>query len=89
LAAAEKEVDAEIAAAERDRSEAVAPVPDELVVRYDKLRAQHDGIAIARLVGNSCGGCHLKLSAVEIDRLKHEPPDALVFCEECGRLLVR
>jgi predicted nucleic acid-binding Zn-ribbon protein len=89
LAAAEQEVDTEIGSAERQREDAVAPVPSDLVDRYEKLRAQHDGIAIARLVGNSCGGCHLTLSAVEIDRLKHEPPDALIFCEECGRLLVR
>jgi predicted nucleic acid-binding Zn-ribbon protein len=89
LDAAERAVDGEIAAAERERGDAIAPVPADLVSRYEKLRLQHDGIAIARLVGNSCGGCHLTLSAVEIDRLKHEPPDALVFCEECGRLLVR
>jgi predicted nucleic acid-binding Zn-ribbon protein len=85
----EQEVDAEIAVAEKERADAIAPVPDELVDRYERLRKQHDGIAVARLMGNICGGCHLALSAVEIDRLKHEPPDALVFCEECGRLLVR
>jgi predicted nucleic acid-binding Zn-ribbon protein len=89
LDAVERELDREINAAERERTDALGPVPAELVNRYENLRLQQDGIAIARLVGNSCGGCHLKLSAVEIDRLKHEPPDALVFCEECGRLLVR
>jgi uncharacterized protein len=52
------------------------------------LRHDLGGIAVARLVGTNCGGCHLTLSAVELDRIRHEPGDAVVICEECGRLLV-
>jgi predicted nucleic acid-binding Zn-ribbon protein len=89
LAAAEAEVDGEIAAVEAERGAAAEPLDSGLLDRYDRLRKQHDGVAVAPLVGNSCGGCHLTLSAVEVDRIKHEPPDALIFCEECGRLLVR
>lgn len=89
LADAEREIDAEIGAVEGQRSAALEEVAPDLIDRYERLRKQHDGIAVAPLVGNSCGGCHLTLSAVEVDRIKHEPPDALVFCEECGRLLVR
>jgi predicted nucleic acid-binding Zn-ribbon protein len=89
LADAEQSVDAEISEAARRRAEALVPVADDVRDQYEKLRKQHDGVAVAPLVGNVCGGCHLALSAVEIDRLKHEPPDALIFCEECGRLLVR
>ena len=37
----------------------------------------------------NCGGCHLTLSAVELDRVRHQPEGTLVFCGECGRLLVR
>ncbi len=89
LAHAEQAVDAEIATAAAERAAAVEPVPADLVDRYDRLRKQHDGVAIAPLVGNNCGGCHLTLSAVEVDRIKHQPADALIYCEECGRLLVR
>lgn len=89
LAQAEQAVDAEIATAEAERAAAVEPVPADLVDRYDRLRKQHDGVAIAPLVGNNCGGCHLTLSAVEVDHIKHQPADALIYCEECGRLLVR
>ena len=66
-----------------------ASIPQDLLDRYDKLRRQFDGVAIAPLVGSSCGGCHLTLSAMEVDRIKHQPPDALIYCEECGRILVR
>ena len=89
VALAEKDVDAEIAAAESERASTAEPIPSDLLDRYDRLRKQFDGVAIAPLVGNSCGGCHLTLSAMEVDRIKHQPPDALIYCEECGRLLVR
>lgn len=89
LAEAEQAVDAEIDEAVAARSAAAEAIPGDVLDRYDRLRSQHDGVAVARLVGNHCGGCHLTLSAVEVDRIKHEPPDALIYCEECGRLLVR
>ena len=47
------------------------------------------GVGAARLVGPSCTGCHLTLPAQELDRIRREPPDALVFCDQCGRILVR
>jgi hypothetical protein len=89
LADAERAVEGELDDATAARARDVEPIPADVLDRYDRLRKQHDGVAIARLVGNHCGGCHLTLSAVEVDRIKHEPPDALIYCEECGRLLVR
>ena len=90
-AIAEDEVvlDAELAAVQAERATLVADVDAEVLAEYDQLRHQAGGIAIARLVGGSCGGCHLGLSAVEVDRIKHLPPDEPVHCEECGRLLAR
>jgi predicted nucleic acid-binding Zn-ribbon protein len=89
LAAAEAEVDGELEAAEHERATAAESIPADLLDRYEHLRKQYDGVAIARLVGTNCGGCHLSLSAVEVDRIRHEPPDVVIHCEECGRLLVR
>ena len=53
------------------------------------LRSRLGGVAVARLVGKTCQGCHLQLSAVEIDRIRRLDVDELVHCEACGRLLVR
>jgi predicted nucleic acid-binding Zn-ribbon protein len=89
LTDAEAAVDAEIDEATTARASDAESIPADVLDRYDRLRKQHDGVAIARLLGNQCGGCHLTLSAVEVDRIKHESPDALIYCEECGRLLVR
>jgi predicted nucleic acid-binding Zn-ribbon protein len=46
-------------------------------------------VAIARLEKSTCQGCHLGLAAFEVERLRQEPADAIVFCPECGRILVR
>lgn len=89
LAEAEAAIAAELATVQAERAEIAAAVPAELLDHYEELRRRLQGIAVARLVGSQCGGCHLSLSAVELDRIRHEPPDALVHCEECGRLLVR
>ena len=89
LAAAESEIATELAAVRRERDQAAADVPPELWAEYDMLRSQLGGVAVARLVGTTCQGCHLQLSAVEVDRIRKLGVDELVHCEECGRLLVR
>ncbi len=88
LAAAEAEIDAEVAGVGAERAEIAGAVDAELLERYEVLRHDLGGIAVARLVGTNCGGCHLTLSAVELDRIRHQPDDVVVLCEECGRLLV-
>lgn len=72
-----------------DRSARASALPTDLLADYEALRTRLGGIAIARLVDGTCGGCHLKLSAVEVDRIRHLAVDDRVTCEECGRLLVR
>jgi predicted nucleic acid-binding Zn-ribbon protein len=89
LAAAESEIATELASVRSERDEAAADVPSELWAEYDMLRSQLGGVAVARLVGTTCQGCHLQLSAVEVDRIRKLGVDELVHCEECGRLLVR
>lgn len=89
IAEAEVAIDGELASVRAERDALVADVEPELLAEYDRLRPHAGGIAIARLVGGSCGGCHLALSAVEVDRIKKLPPEAPAHCEECGRLLAR
>jgi predicted nucleic acid-binding Zn-ribbon protein len=89
LDAAAAEVDAQIAEQVAAREIAVAGIDDELLATYERHRKQGGGIGVARLVGDTCGGCHLSMSAVEVDRLRTLPADELATCEECGRLLVR
>lgn len=89
LAAAESEIGAALDVEHQARAAVASGLPDDRVADYERRRKQLGGIAIARLVGASCGGCHLTLSAVEIDRIRKMSPDDPATCEECGRLLVR
>ncbi|MGI8757274.1 MAG: zinc ribbon domain-containing protein [Acidimicrobiales bacterium] len=70
------------------RATAAGLVSDDLLATYDKLRAGLGGVAVARLVGNQCGGCHLTLSAMESARLRKLGVEEMASCEECGRILV-
>jgi predicted nucleic acid-binding Zn-ribbon protein len=88
-AEAQAAIDAELAETEARREAAATALPADLASLYERLRARHGGVGAAPLVGNRCGGCHLTLPATEIDRIRHEPPDTLITCDQCGRILVR
>ena len=87
LAAAEAAIDAEIAELERQRAEAETRAPAALLPQYERLRSRLGGVAVARLVGDRCDGCHLTLPATELDRIRHLPAGQLVTCDQCGRIL--
>jgi uncharacterized protein len=85
---AEAAIDAELATEVGQRTDVAAVVPEDLLVEYERLRTRLGGIGAARLEHGTCMGCRMKLPATEIDRIKHQPPDALVHCDQCGRILV-
>ena len=89
IAEVEVEIDGELDRVASERSVALTSVPDDLLAEYENKRKALGGVAVARLIGTRCEGCHLTLSAVAVDRIRHEPPDALVHCSECDRILVR
>lgn len=90
LAEAEAAIDAEVAAEQAAREAAAGAVGPALLARYEELRARREGVGAARLeAGGRCSGCNLQLPAVEVARIKREPPEAVVYCEHCGRILVR
>jgi predicted nucleic acid-binding Zn-ribbon protein len=89
LAEAEAAVDAELDSVARERAALVAQLPDDLLATYERLRPRLGGVAVARLDGTQCQGCHLSLPATELDAVRHADPNAVVMHEECGRILVR
>lgn len=88
LAEAERATDAEISDVESRRQEAAALVPAPLLATYERLRGRLGGVGVARLVGNHCDGCHLTLSAAELDRVRHLAEGEVYTCEQCSRILV-
>jgi uncharacterized protein len=70
------------------RASVAADVPGDLLDLYGKLRAQH-GVGAAALRRGRCEGCHLSLNTVELAHLRAAPPDEVLRCDECRRILVR
>ena len=89
VAEAEVAVDTELSDVLARRAEMAAEVPADLMTTYERLRQRLGGVGAAPLVGSSCGGCHLTLSASELDRVRRVPADVVVTCDQCGRILVR
>ena len=63
--------------------------PDDLITTYQRLRERNGGIGAAPLVGKRCMGCRMELAPSDLNRFKAAAPDAVLRCEECGRILVR
>jgi predicted nucleic acid-binding Zn-ribbon protein len=88
LAEAEGLLDKELEDLMARRSAAAETVPAPLLAAYERLRGRLDGVGAARVVGNHCDGCHLTLSAVELDHIRRLPPGEVATCEQCSRILV-
>ncbi len=56
---------------------------------YERVRKNNKGVGAAKLEHGTCMGCQMKLSAVDLDRIRHQPVDVVVQCEECSSILIR
>jgi len=71
----------------RQRRDAEALVDDKAALkRYDDIRARAGGVGIAKIEGDTCGGCHMKLPSVLIKSVKENTQ--IQTCENCGRMLL-
>ncbi|MGQ0849639.1 MAG: zinc ribbon domain-containing protein [Actinomycetota bacterium] len=85
IAQAWKEIDAQIARREATKAGLAAPIPPQLMTLYEQLRRSKGGVAVGRLNGGICGGCHLTLSIPEqAEAAEWDPPR----CIHCMRILV-
>src|SRR5262249_5973652 len=88
IAAAEQEIDAELAEEDAAWKESAASVPDALMADYQRRRAQNRGAGAARLVGTTCGACHLSIPSTEAERIRRAGGAEVAYCDNCGAILV-
>lgn len=88
LAEAEATIDGEAAAELVARRVAVEGIPAPLLAEYERCRAQARGVGVARLLGNTCQGCHLSIPATEVERIKKSADGSVAHCDNCGCILV-
>ncbi|MBM9508067.1 zinc ribbon domain-containing protein [Actinacidiphila acididurans] len=88
-ATALQEIDAEGFAVAKERETLAEGLPGDLLKLYERLRAQQGGVGAARLFQKRCEGCRLELNITGLNEVRAAPADAVVRCENCGRILVR
>jgi uncharacterized protein len=82
------EIDRDLAT-EKAAADAVAPrVGGELRALYEQIRRRQGGVGVAALVGDTCQGCRVSISPVELAAIRKLPPEEVKRCENCRRILV-
>jgi predicted nucleic acid-binding Zn-ribbon protein len=88
LAAAVADIDRELSEIGAQRDDVRETLGPSMLPRYDHVRGAQ-GVAVAKLVGHRCAGCHLDLSPAEVDTAKDEAAaTGITDCPQCGRMLV-
>ena len=83
------EIDAEAAADTEARAALADRLPADLMTLYEKVRAASGGVGAAMLRQRRCEGCRLELMGAELRAAQAAPPDEVLRCENCRRILVR
>ena len=73
-----------IEALTKDLEEKKAKIPPELMQRYQNLKKNYL-TPVAKVINGQCGGCYMMLSSVQEKRVASG--NAIIQCENCGRLL--
>jgi predicted nucleic acid-binding Zn-ribbon protein len=80
-------IEQELALLRKQQEDASALIDPVLLNRYHFLAQKHQGRAMARVISDICGGCRVFISLAQRGFLRD--PKAMVYCENCGRLLVK
>ena len=85
--AAVEAASAEHAQLTRDREAVAGRIPDPLLKDYERLAAR--GVGAGLFQHGTCGGCHIALAPTDVDALRRVAADDVVYCPECGCIMVR
>jgi predicted nucleic acid-binding Zn-ribbon protein len=71
----------------KSRGEASDVIENRLLISYNKVRASvKNGIGVAMVIRDSCGGCFAKIPPQRQSDIKQRKK--ILVCEHCGRVLV-
>lgn len=83
------ELDRELADLARDRETIAATLTEDLRALYEKRRVVGRGNAAALLRARTCSGCTMTLTGNDLENVRAAAADEVVFCPDCGAILVR
>lgn len=76
---------AQVAEQEEKRKAFVPNIDPKILPQYEKLLKNREGLAIAPIRNNSCGGCNLGLPPQVVNEARGQ--DKFITCESCARML--
>jgi predicted nucleic acid-binding Zn-ribbon protein len=82
------DIDAEIAQLQQRRAAEAEGLDAAVLAAYDAVAAKRPGRAVARLEGRTCTGCHMELTAIELEEIKEAARESLAYCQQCGSIVV-
>ncbi len=82
-----QKLNSELASLEEKRAKQVEKVETKYLNKYNMLAEKNQGQALAMVGEDICGGCRVFISSGLRGHLYN--PEAMVYCENCGRLLVK
>jgi predicted nucleic acid-binding Zn-ribbon protein len=85
LAADRTKTEAELARLTHERTAEARGVDGPLAAKYDQLLKQRKGIAVARMTGEICEACHVRLRPHIAQQVRRN--DSIVQCDSCQRIL--
>ena len=68
-----------------ERSAAADPIPQDALSKYNQLRLQRRGLAVAAIKDNSCSACGSGITAAQMQSSRAS--GQVEFCPSCGRIL--
>lgn len=80
------DIDSELTQHRAERDAILPDIPEGLLTLYERVREHKGGVGAAALVGGMCQGCHTKLPAKEVERLRSE--GGVQRCDNCRRILI-
>ena len=83
--AEEKELDSRLDGLRASRQQFMGGIDPEVLDKYERILKNKGRVALAAVKGNFCGECNMHLRPQLINEAKLLK--ALVFCENCGRML--
>jgi uncharacterized protein len=82
-----KQFNEELSRMEDERKYLVEGIEKKYLTKYEILAKKHHGRPLASVVDDICGGCRVFISSAQRGHLYN--PGTMVYCENCGRLLVK